>query len=71
MSYKALWTLGGDFLIVDEDNDDAPVAELKLHEPLRSQAIDDPQGVAEAILKTLAETPPRSWIRCAHRCLET
>ena len=57
MKPKAFWTIGGDFLIVDEEDEDAPLAELKLHEPLRSQAIDNPVGVVSSILAALKETP--------------
>lgn len=57
MKFEATWTLGGDFLIVDGDDDGAPVAELKLHEPLKSLAIDNPAQVAAEILKALVDTP--------------
>jgi hypothetical protein len=57
MKPLAQWTIGGDFRIVDADDDDAPLAVLTLHEPLKSLAIDDSQAVAEAIITALAETP--------------
>ena len=57
MKAQAHWTIAGDFRIVDADDDGAPLAELTLHEPFKSMAIDNPQEVAEAILAALAETP--------------
>lgn len=57
MNLKCCWTFGGDFLVVDEDDENAPVATLSLQEPLRSWAIDHPEYVAKEILKALAETP--------------
>lgn len=57
MKAQAHWTLAGDFRIVDDDDDGVPLAVLTLHEPLKSMALDDPQGVAEAILTALVETP--------------
>lgn len=56
MKLEASWTFGGDFIIMDTE-EDAPVAELKLHEPLKSLAIDKPNQVAAAILKALIENP--------------
>lgn len=53
----ALWSMGGDFRIVDADDDDAPLAELKLYSPLREMAIDKPQSVAKTILEALAKMP--------------
>jgi hypothetical protein len=57
MNPVAQWTIGGDFRIVDDDDDGAPLAVLTLYEPLKSKAIDDPQGVAQAILTAMVETP--------------
>ncbi len=51
------WSIGGDFLVTDDDDDGAPLARLELHEPFKSQAIDHPEAVASAILKAMAETP--------------
>lgn len=53
----ATWTIGGDFRIVDADDEDAPLAELKLYSPLREMAIDDPQTVAREILEALVQAP--------------
>jgi len=52
-----LWSIGGDFRIVDANDDDAPLAELKLYSPFREMAIDKPQTVAREILEELARTP--------------
>lgn len=57
MKARAIWTIGGDFMIVDDDDDGAPLATLSLHEPLRSLAIDKPSMVAAEILKAMIETP--------------
>lgn len=57
MKAKAHWTIAGDFRIVDDDNDGAPLAVLNLHEPLKSMALDNPQEVAETILTALVQTP--------------
>ena len=57
MKAAVLWTIGGDFQVVDADDDNAPLAELKLYEPLRSMAIDEPETVVNEILRALVETP--------------
>ena len=57
MKAAVIWTLGGDFQIVDEEDENAPLAELKLFEPLRSMAIEEPEEVAQAILTAMVETP--------------
>jgi len=57
MKAQAHWTIGGDFRIVDADDEGAPLAELNLHEPLKSMALDNPQVVAETILTALVQTP--------------
>lgn len=56
MKLSASWTIGGDFIVSDED-EDAPVATLTLYEPFKSLAIDDAQGIAEAILEAVKQTP--------------
>lgn len=53
---KCSWSLGGDFIITDTD-EDALAATLTLYPPLRDEAIDDPAGVAKAILEAMAQTP--------------
>lgn len=57
MKAQAHWTIAGDFRIVDAEDDGAPLAVLTLYEPLKSMALDNPQGVADAILTALVETP--------------
>ena len=57
MKLVCCWTLNGNFMIVDGDDENAPLATLSLHEPLRSWAIDRPEFVAEEILKAMKETP--------------
>jgi hypothetical protein len=57
MNLKCCWTLSGDFTVVDGDDENAPLAKLTLHEPLKSWAIDRPEYVAKEILKAMAETP--------------
>jgi len=56
MKIQAYWTIAGAFRIVDADDDAAPLAVLTLYEPFKSQALDNPQGVAEAIITALVET---------------
>jgi hypothetical protein len=56
MNIQAHWTIGGDFIISDAD-EDAPLVEVKLHEPMRSQAIDDVDSIAKAIAAAMIQTP--------------
>lgn len=56
MNIQAHWTIGGDFFIMDAD-EDAPLVEVKLHEPMRSQAIDDVDSIAKAIAAAMIQTP--------------
>jgi len=57
MKAAVTWTIGGDFLVVDQEDDNAPLAELKLYEPLRSMAIEDPELVVSEILRAMVENP--------------
>ena len=57
MNIQAHWTIGGDFIITDADDEDAPLVEVKLHEPMRSQAIDDVDSIAKAIAAAMIQTP--------------
>ena len=56
MNIQAHWTIGGDFFIMDAD-EDAPLVEVKLHEPMRSQAIDDVDSVAKSIAAAMIQAP--------------
>jgi hypothetical protein len=54
---RATWTIGGDFIVYDDD--DSPIVQLKLQEPLRSHVIDLEGRVelANAISDALKTTP--------------
>lgn len=55
MKAAVIWSLGGDFAVVDQDDENAPLAELKLHGPLRSLAVNEPELVAGEILRAMVE----------------
>ena len=57
MNIQAHWTIGGDFIITDADDEDAPLVEVKLHEPMRSQAIDDAETIGKMILAWMLRLP--------------
>lgn len=54
------WTIGGDFKLVDVDDDDAPVVTVAFHDdPVRIAAIDPEtrKHIAELIVNGMLTTP--------------
>ena len=54
---QALWTDGGDFRLVDADDANAVLAEVRFCGPLRTAAQRDPCDTASTILEAMVSSP--------------
>lgn len=58
MNARAYWTIGGDFVIADADDDDAPLITVSIHEKqLRELARTSPASFANLLVGSMNSTP--------------
>jgi hypothetical protein len=57
MEAKGFWTSGGDFLVIDTADNDAILAQVILHEPLKSAAVHSAEDVVRTVIGSLAHAP--------------
>ena len=64
MKFSTAWTLGGDFIVADADDEDTPLLTIQIHDrAMRQAAADATYDFADFLATMLRNTP--HWVTVA------